>query len=317
MKIIELLNKEIINIEYYGARKPKYHKEDQNYFFEHDSLVALSTFDHLGSLKDFFQIIKDKLIEDLQDIHIKDYTNQDNFAGYMYLDESVKLNYQESLNEQVTTISLIEKDSLTFNYIILKVINVDNEELLIWIKLKSPLKVENNVFYHNPDNYEIKITKDGLKVDNYPNLYLDINLVSFILCEDDFYVLDKDLYQKYFNLESYYLRQASDVVYSNDNIISDGELLTKGNAKLIYEYFDSIETMFTKLANNEIAKESVTQMISTLNLNLEYNLETNKFILKSAKDLTDLLLLSTGCLGINSLTNEQFKVKKPQYLVED
>lgn len=317
MKIIEFLNTEIINIEYYGARKPKYHKEEQHYFFETDSLVALSTFDHLNSLKDFFSVIKEKLIENLTDITIKDYTNEDNFPGYLYLDENVNLNYQEALNEQVTTISLIEKDSLTFNFIIIKLINADSQEVLIWLKLKSPLKVENNVFFHNPDNYEVKITKDGLKVANYPGFYIDVNLVSFILFEDDFYILDKDLYQKYFNLETYYLRQASDVVYANDNIISDGELLTKGNAKLIYEYFENIELMFSKLENDEIDKDNVKTMINALNLKLEYNADTNKFILKSAKDLTDLLLLSSGCLGINSLTNEQFKVKKPQYLVED
>ena len=57
-------------------------------------------------------------------------------------------------------------------------------------------------------------------------------------------------------------------------------------------------------------------MINQLNLTLEFTSE-NKFVLKRPKDLMDLLLLSNGCLGINSLTHEKFKVKRPNYLVEE
>ncbi|MDF9867569.1 hypothetical protein OKW22_001144 [Bacilli bacterium PM5-3] len=314
MKLIDSLKKDTKKIEFYGARKPKYNKEEQAFFFENDSLVALSTFDDLNNLNNFYEIIKNSLIEKLDDIHIKDYSNDDNFAGFAYLDQEIKLNYQDSLNEQTTSISLLEKESLSFSYILIKVINED-DEILIWVKLKSPLKIENNTFYYNPDDYEVKITKDGLKVSNYPAFKVDVNLVSFIYLNDDFYILDKELYQKYFNLETYYDNQASQIVYNNPNIISDGQLLTKGSAKLVCEYFEQIDSMCQQINDGSLSKEKVKEVISFLNLSLEYN--DDKFILKRPKDLMDLLLLSNGCLGINSLTNTQFKVKRPQYLADE
>jgi len=315
MKLLDSIKKETKKIEIYGAKKPKYHKEEQHYFFDNDSLVAISTFDNLNNISSFYEIIKEKLMETFDDIHIKDYNNDDNFAGFAYLDQEVKLNYQDQLNEQTTSISLLEKETLSFSYIIIKVINEENE-FLVWFKLKSPIKIENNTFYYNPDNYEVKITKDGLKINNYPEFNVDINLLAFIYYNDDFYILDKDLYQKYFNLETYYYKQASLIVYDNDNIISDGELLTKGSAKLICEYFDQIDTMCKQINDGELSKDKINQVISFLNLGLQFN-DDNKFILKRPKDLMDLLLLSNGCLGINSITNTQFKVKKPQYLADE
>ena len=314
MKLIDSLKKKENKIEFYGARKPKYHKEEQHFFFDHDSLVAISTFDDLKNLDNFYEIIKASIIEKFSDIHIKDYNNDDNFGGFAHLDQTITLDYQNTLNEQIASLSLLEKEVLPFSYILVKVTNEDGD-ILIWLKLKSPLRVENNTFYYNPDNYEIKFTKEGIKVSNYPAFYLDINNIAFIYCHDDFYILDKELYQKYFNLESYYYKQASQIVYENDNIISDGQLLTKGSAKLICEYFDRIDLMCQQINSGELSKEKVKQIISLLNLGIEYN--DAKFILKRPKDLMDLLLLSNGCLGINSLNDEQFKVKKPQYLADE
>ncbi|MEG0284031.1 MAG: hypothetical protein RR543_04375 [Erysipelotrichales bacterium] len=317
MKLESFFKEELTIVEYYGAKKPKYHKEDQQYFFDTDSIVALSALDESDSLKGFFNVISEKLIDMFTNLTIKDYGNDDMYLGYIYLDETTSLNHQEKLNEQIASISLIEAESVTFNYVIVKAINESGEELLIWLKLKSPLKIENNTFLNNPDNYEIKFTKDGIKVDNYPNFYIDTNLIAFVLYENDFYVLDKDLYQKYFNLESYYLKQASQMVYANDNIISDGELLTKGNAKMICEHFEKVEEMLEQLERHEMSSEIVIKVIDQLKLGIQYRSEEDKFILRKPQDLVDLVLLSSGCLGINSITNEPFKVKKPDYLVQD
>lgn len=316
MKINEYLEKEIINIEYYGAKKPKYHYDEQSYVFAEDSLVALSTFDSSQSLKNLFELIKDKIIEEFSSITIKDYSNADNYEGFAYLDQNVIINYQEQLNQQTTAIKLLNADNLSFSYLLIKVIFADDTEILIWVKLKSPLKVSNNTFVYQADEYNVTITKDHFQINNYPLFKLDLNLIAFIYVENDFYILNKELYQKYFNLETYYYTQASQLVYHNDVIISDGNLLTKANAKLIFEYFDRIEQLTNKIADGTFSQEQIKQMITRLDLAIDYT-DDNKFILKEPKDLLDLLLLSCGCLGINSLTNEPFKIKRPQYLVNE
>lgn len=318
MNIVDFLRSDITHMEFYGAKRPKYHKEERNFFFENDTLVSLSTFDSAKSLSKFFEnIIKPHLIEQLNEIHIKDYDNKDNFVGFMYLDQDNKLNYLESMNETQASLGLLEAPSLSFPYLVIKLENSDQYELLIFTKLKSPIKVENNVFYTNPENYEIKINKEGMVVDNYPSFNIDLSLISFFYFKDDFYILDKENYQKYFNLETYYQKQASMMVYHNDQIISDGEILTKSNAKFVCEYFENVETFIKQIQEENLSKESITRIIESLNLGFDFIQETDKFILKKPKDLVDLILLSSGCLGINTLTNEPFRVKKPNYLDED
>ncbi|MDL2212102.1 hypothetical protein LJB88_04425 [Erysipelotrichaceae bacterium OttesenSCG-928-M19] len=316
MNISDYFKTEIINIEYYGARKPKFHKDEQTYYFEENSLVALSTFDNSSQLKNFFKIIKEKLENTFMEFSIKDYSNDDNFEGFIYLDQMLQLNYQEKLNQQLTSITLLGDEALSFSYLLVKCINAEGDDLLIWFKLKSPLKIENNTFNYASDNYDLKITKDGLTIDNYPSIKLDLNGLAFICIKDDFYIINKDLYQKYFNLESYYYYQAEKIVYQNDNIISDGQLLTKTNAKLVYEYFDFIDDLCAKIKSGVYTEQQIKHNIERLNLQLDFN-NDNKFILKKAQDLVDLLLLSAGCYGINSLNDEVFKVKKPQYLVDE
>lgn len=313
MKILDFIKKDVLTVEYYGAKKPKYRKDEQAFFFENDTLVALSSFDNKQSLKSFYSIIKEYLIEYFNETEIKDYTNKDLFAGFAYLDKNISLNYQDSLNLQTTSIALIEAETISFNYILIRVVNTDNDEALIWVKLKSPLKIENNTFVYTPTSYQVKIDKDGLSINNYPAFNIDLSLISFIKLDDSFYILDRELYQKYFNLDSYYFSLASDIIYNNDNLISDGQLLTKGHARLICDYFEQIDLLTRQIQNNTLSNHKIQQVIDNLNLQLELT-DENKFLLKKPSDLMDLLLLSCGCLGINVLNDEIIRVKRPQYL---
>ena len=145
---------------------------------------------------------------------------------------------------------------------------------------------------------------------------LNIEDIAFIKYQEDFYIINKDLYQKYFNLESLYVEKVKELIYRNSKLVLDEYLVTKASAKMIYEYYGSIEDFIEKMAQDKISIENVANMIKHLDLNLQIS-EEKKIILKTPQDLVDLLLLSSGCLGINSLTNEIFKVKKPNYLIKD
>ncbi|WP_423364189.1 hypothetical protein [Mycoplasma sp. P36-A1] len=318
MNIVDFLKSEITNTEFYGAKRPKFNKEERIYLFENDSLVSLSTFDYAKSLENFFEnVIKDHLIELLDEIHIKDYNNHDNFAGFMYLDQDSKIDYIEKMNETQASLSLLEAATISFPYLIIKCENDESQTFLIWMKLASPIKVENNVFFSKPENYEVKINKEGMVIDNYPSFKLDLAQIAFFNFNNDFYILDKELYQKYLNLETYYQKQASDLIYADDKIISDGELLTKSNSKFVVEYYENVQRFINRIESDEISTENVSKMIEELNLGFDYIVDSGKFLLKRPKDLVDLILLSSGCLGINSLTNEPYRVKKPNFLVEE
>ncbi|MGL4383359.1 MAG: hypothetical protein ACRCTA_06545, partial [Bacilli bacterium] len=57
--------------------------------------------------------------------------------------------------------------------------------------------------------------------------------------------------------------------------------------------------------------------IASLNLSLSYQGDNNTFLLKKPQDLKDLILLSSGCLGINQLSGNMYKIKNPNYLEDN
>jgi len=317
MKLKDFLNSEHTHIETYGAKRVKYNKEESIYYYENNTLVALNTFDPSKSLQDFFSVkVKEQLLDMLDGIESKPYTNQDNFTGILYLDETTNLTYQETLNESLASIAMLDATMQSFPYLIYKVTN-DSEEMLVYIKLKTPIKIENNQFYVNPTLHQLKIGKDSMSIDNYPTFTIDVENIPFIYYNQDFYVLDKELYQKYFNLNTHYQVQAENMVYHDNNIISDGNLLTKANAKFVCENFELFKFFINEIEDESISKESIQQVIDTWSLSLQYQPEDNKFILKRPKDLIDVILLSSSCLGINSITNQPYKVKRPNYLANE
>lgn len=315
MKIIEFLKTENKNIELYACKKPKYQQDIQSYHFENDSLLALNPFDQNNNFENFFPIISGKLIEIFEEYSIEEYTNKNNYEGYIFLNEKIKLSYQEQLNEQLCSLGLIESESVNFNYLLIKIAN-NIDEMLVWIKLKSPIKILNNTFFYQPDVYELKITNKGMAIDNFPKINFSVQDISFIYYHDDFYIMNRDLFQKYFNLNSFVYYQAQLCIDNQPNIICDNQVVTKSNAKLVYENFSAVDYLCDQIKNNQISILDITHTISKLHLDLSID-QDNKFILKKPSDLIDLILLSSNCMGINQLTDEIIKVKKPQYLIED
>ena len=316
MKIIDALNSDIKKIEYYASAKPKYNKEEQVFFYDESSLLSLNQFDQSEQFSSFFNVIKEKTKELLENSNILDYSNENNNLGDIYLDQDITLEYDNKMNESLASLQLIEKESLNLSYIIIKIV-LEDQDVLLFFKLKNPLKIIDNSLAFEPDVFQFSFQKDGLNISNAAKFNLDINLLVFILFEKDFYVLNKDYYQKYFNLETFYLKQASMIINNYDGIISDGELITKANAKLVYEHHLQIDSMISKIEDGKLNKESLKHMINELNLDLEYQEAQNKFILKKPSDLVDLVLVSCGCLGINQFSNEKYKVKNPKHLVEE
>ncbi|MDR3214706.1 MAG: hypothetical protein LBT75_00290 [Bacilli bacterium] len=311
MKIIDLLKKEPTEIEYYACKKVKYLKENQEYYFPENSIVSLNNLDKTKSLSNFYQIIKNYLIENFNQEEVIIYQNHvldQEFS--ISVDNNIRINL-EKVSAYQADINLLEDKLLSFNYLLIKV-TIEKQDLLLWFKLKSPLKLENANFIIEKHNYQLAMTKEGLKINNYPTFKLDLAQLSFIYYENDCFIINKDNYQKYFNLEDYYLYHASELIYKNNHLISDGEIINKSNAKMIYNYYDNIDHFINEILSDNIKDDDISLIIDALSLNLSYN--NKQFILKSNQDVIDLLLLASGCLGINKLNNESFKVKKPQYL---
>ncbi len=313
MKLVEVINEEVKKVEFYAIKKPKYHKESIRYEIKENATLCLSTFDKNKQLENLFALLISKIKEIFSNQVIDEYSNEFNQEPNLYLDSSITFNYDNVL-EQLCTPSLLE-ESLSLNYLLIKAI-YQHDDLLIWIKLKTPLKLENGMFMNGQDKYQINFKQDEITLDNYPNINFSLEDLSFIKYQDDFYIINKDLYQKYFDLETFYVKQVKDLIYKNNKLILDEYLVTKANARMIYEYYESIEEFINKMDTNEISLTNVEEMIKHLNLSLQIS-ENNQIILKTPQDLVDLLLLSSGCLGINSLTNEIYKVKKPNYLIQD
>lgn len=314
MNLIKALKSEVSKVEFYASKKPKYNKEEQAYQFDNDTIVSLNTFDTKNSLdKLFLEVMQNDLTSLIEEKEVKDYSNQEFENSHIYTDTSVDLD-TSIINANLCSIALIEKESVSLDYLLIKVVSSSNEDILIWYKLKSALKIENNLLNYQKNEIQIQINKDGITYDNYPKFEFDLSSLAFICYDEEFYIFDKSLYQKYFSLENYYFYLANKQIDSNENIISDCNVITKGNAKFVCEYFDNITKAFSDIQINKINTKELSNSIYELNLGLDYNSEDNTFILKKPQDVKDLILLCSGCLGINKLTNEKFKVKKPNSL---
>ncbi|MGL4382362.1 MAG: hypothetical protein ACRCTA_01445, partial [Bacilli bacterium] len=263
MTLSQFLKTNITNAEFFASKKPKYDKEEAAYVFENDSLVCLNQYDDKQVLLHLTKPIIKQLEDTLEDATFKDYTNTDALAGIINVDKNTSLLYQDNLIPQLCSLALIESERASFSFMIIKLVNDQLEECLVWLKLKAPLKIENNMFVNNHFNYQVAFTKDGVTFDNYPTFNLDISLISFILYDKEFYILEKELYQKYFNLDSFYLYEATNLVYNNNRIISDGSLLTKGNAKFIYDHFYNVEDLFVALEDETISKDKLIETIAS------------------------------------------------------
>lgn len=314
MKLIEALKLETKKVELYAARKPKYNCEEQTYFYDNDALVSLSLFDTQNKFANFYPMIKNYLLNNLANMQTKDYSNDDNFEGFLSLDTSLNLDYQERLIVQLCAVDLLDKPSLTFQYLLIRVVDEQHDDILIWLKLKSPIKVEENTFSSSKHEYQLKLKNDDISIDNYPNINFSLDMISFIMYQDDFYILNKDLYQKYFNLESYYLKQAQNLIFANQRLISDAQIITRANSKFIYEFYEDLDSFLAELEQNTTLHQQVSQTLDEMTLQLGYDPTKKQFLLKKPQDLVDLILLSSGCLGIDKYTNQEYRVKKPNYL---
>lgn len=314
MQVQDFFKQEVKNINFYGANKPKYQKDMQVYTFLNGSLVDLSAFDTESKLTSFYSLIKERLIDLFDETTIKEYDNKDNYEGFIYFDQTRDLDYKETLNPSQTSLALIEAESASYNYLLVQVIS-ESDEMLIWLKLKSPLKVINNTFYNETNQFELTIKQDGININNYPSINIDLNSIAFINYNDNFFIFNKDLYQKYLNLDNYFMHQANMFIDEQSALVCDGEVITKANAKLVYENFESINYLCEQLDKDLISEEKLIQSISNLDLDLTY--ENKRFILKKPSELLNLLLLSSGCVGINPLDQSIIMVKKPQFLIQD
>lgn len=310
MKLLEILNETPKKVEYYAIKKPKYNKDNSEYEIISNTTMCLTTFDKNKSLENFYPLLQAKVKDIFENQVIEEYSNKENTGLNLYFDSSVTFNY-DNLSAQLCSLDLLE-ENISLNYIIVKA-TFQFDDLLIWIKLKSPLKIENGVLIYDKDSYQINFRKDDITINNYPSLNFNIEDITFVKYLDDFYIVNKDLYQRYFNLESFYVKQVKDLIYNNKKLVLDEYLVTKANARMIYEHFEKIDQFILKIELNEISLADIQYLIKHLNLSLQTN-ENKQIILKTPQDLVDLLLLSSGCLGINSLTNEKFKVKRPNYL---
>lgn len=315
MTLIEFFKQPVDSINFYAVSKPKFQKDIRAYTFLNDSVLDLSAFDTEDKLLFFYNVIKDKLVSVLEDTAIKEYDNKNNFEGFVYLDEHQELVYQDMLNPTHASLALIEAEAVSYSYLLVQVITKE-DEALIWLKLKSPLKVINNTFLNESSLFDLTIKADGLTINNYPSINIDLNSIAFLYYREDFYIFDKELYQKYLNLDNYYVHQANMLVDEQALLVSDGELITKANAKMVYENFNGIATLCDQLEKGIISNEKLRQIINELELDINFS-EDNRFILKRPKELLNLLLLSSGCVGINPLDQSIIIVKKPQFLVQD
>lgn len=313
MKLWDVINQDVKKIEFYAIKKPKYHKESVRYEIKENSSLCLTTFDKNKQLEQLYPLLIKQIKDIFNNQQLEKYSNEFNQEPNLYLDSSIDFNY-DLLLEQLCTPGLLE-ESLSLNYLLVKGI-YQNDDLLIWIKLKSPLKLEHGLFVFDKNTYQLNFNQNDIGISNYPQLNFNIEDIAFIKYQEDFYIINKDLYQKYFNLESFYVEKVKELIYRNSKLVLDEYLVTKASAKMIYEYYGSIEDFIEKMAQDKISIENVANMIKHLDLNLQIS-EEKQIILKTPQDLVDLLLLSSGCLGINSLTNEIFKVKKPNYLIKD
>lgn len=314
MKLIDALKLDAKKVELYAARKPKYNYEEQNYFFDNDALLALSLFDPQQKFATFYQVIKQHLLSVLANMETKDYSNEDNFEGFIFLDSNTNLDYQARLIPQICALDLLDRQHLSFPYLLIRVLNEKHDDLLIWLKLKAPIKIEENSFDTSKYEYQLKLKKDDISIDNYPNISFSLDMISFILYQDDFYILDKALYQKYFNLESYYVRQAQNLVFEDQRLISDAQIITKANSRFIYEFYEGLDHFLNELVEDASLHQQVSQTLAELDLQLGFDQEKKQFLLKQPQDIIDLILLSNGCLGIDKYTNQEYRVKKPNYL---
>lgn len=310
MKLLEILNETPKKVEYYAIKKPKYNKDNSEYEIISNTTMCLTTFDKNKSLENFYPLLQAKVKDIFENQVIEEYSNKENTGLNLYFDSSITFNY-DNLSEQLCSLDLLE-ENISLNYIIVKA-TFQFDDLLIWIKLKSPLKIENGVLIYDKDSYQINFRKEDITINNYPSLNFNIEDITFVKYLDDFYIVNKDLYQRYFNLESFYVKQVKDLIYNNKKLVLDEYLVTKANARMIYEHFEKIHQFILKIELNEISLADIQYLIKHLNLSLQTN-ENKQIILKTPQDLVDLLLLSSGCLGINSLTNEKYKVKRPNYL---
>lgn len=317
MEIKDILKQEFSHVELYLAKKTKYNKESKDYFFDRDSLVSLDLYNPNSNFSDLFNNVREYLNTYLSTIDtLQEYTTKDCEAHFLTVDNSIDLDYQESLVKQLCSIALIESESVSFNYLLFKAITHDNEDFMIWIKLKSPVKVVEQQFLNNTNSFTLSIQEDKIVSNNYFNFDFDIENIAFMYYKKEFYIIDSSLYQNYFNLKTLSFLQAENIVYNSDCLINDGEILTKQNAKLIKDYFENVEIFINEIDNDNISRQEVSKMIDILNLSMTYQEEDNKFLLRKPSDLKDLILLASGCLGINKLTDNQYRVKKPNFLEE-
>lgn len=315
MQLQDFFKQEVVSLNFYAANKPKYQKDDQAYAFMPDAVLDLSIFDTENKLDSFYLVIKERLLELLEETTIKEYDNKTNYEGFIYFDKSNELIYQDILNPTQTALALIESETISYSYLLIQIVTKD-DELLLWLKLKSPLKIVNNTFLNDTNIFELTIKKDNIGINNYPKVNIDLNNIAFLYYKEAFFIFDKELYQKYLNLDNFYVHQANMFIDEQALLVSDAELITKSNAKLIYENFNNISLLCEQLEQGSITNEKLTQIIKELDLDLTFD-ENNRFILKSPKELQSLLLLSSGCIGINPLDESIIIVKKPQFLVQD
>lgn len=136
MKLLEILNETPKKVEYYAIKKPKYNKDNSEYEIISNTTMCLTTFDKNKSLENFYPLLQAKVKDIFENQVIEEYSNKENTGLNLYFDSSVTFNY-DNLSAQLCSLDLLE-ENISLNYIIVKA-TFQFDDLLIWIKLKSPL----------------------------------------------------------------------------------------------------------------------------------------------------------------------------------
>lgn len=315
MEIKDILKQEFSHIELYLAKKAKIDPQTKMYTFKKDTLVNLDLYNPNNNFEGLFNKIREYLNSRLATVdQLHEYSIENGGAYDLCVDNNIQLDYNETLVKQLCSLALIESEEVNFNYLLFKAVSHDKEDFMLWIKLKSPVKVRDQNFSINHNSFTLSIHQDKIVTDNYFNFKFEVENIAFMYYKKDFYIIESSLYQNYFNLKTQDFLKAEETVYNSESIISDGAILTKQNVKLINVYFQNVEDFVEKIHTEEINKHKVIQTINELDLNLIYDESNNKFILKKPSDLKDIILLASDCLGINKLTERKFRVRRPDFL---
>lgn len=317
MKIKEIIKGTMGHVEVYLARKVKFDKQTNTYLYEKDSLINLDNYNKTSNFGELFERVRHYLNLYLDPISkLEIYNTRDCNDHYLSVDSKVHLGFVRGLEKQLCTPSLVEADSVSYNYLMIKAKTRENEDFIVWLKLKKAVKVIEQQFNNLENEYTLIIKDTFVESINDFKIDVDIADAPFMYYRGDMYVMNPPVYQAYFNLDTTIFSKASDLIYNCDSIISDGEIVVKSKAKKIVDTFEQLTEFFTMLNNGQIAPVMVKGLIDDFKMNITYNEEDHKFIVRTSAALDDLIAMATGCIIINKVNDRKIRIKNPKEIEE-